>query len=57
MNSYKLFCLHLAGSIYESLTFQGPIIRRIKTHLRNRQIHPLLADEAQRLRDEAERSI
>lgn len=57
MKSYKLFCLHLAGSIYESLTFQGPIIRRIKTHLRNRQIHPLLADEAQRLRDEAERSI
>lgn len=57
MRFYKLFCLHLAGSIYETLTFQGPIVRKIKTRLKNRPVHPLLADEAKRLCDEAERSV
>lgn len=57
MSFYKLFCLHLSGSIYETLTFQGPIVRKIKTHLKNRPVHPLLADEAKRLCDEAERSV
>lgn len=61
MNFYKLFCLHLAGAIYENLTLQGHTQKRmIGVVKRMRAIpppHPLLADEAKRLCDEAERSI
>lgn len=60
MSLYKLFCLHLARSIYETLTFEGPITRKVIAKIKaikTRPIHPLLADEAKRLCDEAERSI
>lgn len=61
MSFYKLFCLHLCGSIYETLTFQShvqrKIARRVTKALKARPINPLFADEAKRLCDEAERSI
>lgn len=61
MNAYKLFCLHLAGTVYETLTFQShvqrKVIGRVTRALKARPINPLFADEAKRLCDEAERSI
>lgn len=61
VSAYKLFCLHLAGTVYETLTFQGhvqqKVIGMVQRRLKARPINPLLADEAKRLNDEAERSI
>ena len=61
MSAYKLFCLHLAGTIYETMTFQGHIQKKVigmvQRKLKARPINPLFADEAKRLCDEAERSI